>query len=336
MRTLTTLLKTALPTTLTTCLGLGLAACAMAPGGADADPEAGHLPPPLQAHSVVDLPAPGSVGTAVEGYAAYDASIDTIEVNDPVGILRPGPQAFQDYLAQFGIEANTYPSKQTGFHPRGQALDVFIAGDAGKQAFADWLTANGNEMANRLGLNQIIWQYSMWRSYSAGAGKPQGAFGNYSGKPHLDHVHISFGEGGAQGATSFFTDVINRPPPTPTPTTSTWTECGWLHVGQMIGTDRPLPSCDGRFFLAQQGDGNLVLYRAADGAPLWYTGTYGTLGNQTIMQGDGNLVLYTSSGNPLFNTGTYGWNGAELAMQTDGNVVLYWGSKAIWNTGTYQ
>jgi Domain of unknown function (DUF1906) len=119
----------------------------------------------------------------------------------------------------------------------------------------------------------------------------------------------------------------------PAATVSTFTECGWLHIGEVIGTDRALPSCDGRYLLAQQADGNLVLYRS-DGTPLWASDTVASGGTWTVMQGDGNLVAYTSSSAPVWASGTNGSAGAELAVQTDGNVVLYVGDTPIWATWT--
>jgi hypothetical protein len=296
-------------------------------GDEDATP-----PEIILAHNVGDLPHPGSLGSPVEGYASYDPSIDNIK-RCSGAILRPGPQAFSDYVSQFGIVANTYASCQPGFHPLGQALDVFLYGTPAKQAFADWITANGGEMARRLGIVQVIWQYRMWRSYNSGPGKPQGQWGNYSGVPHLDHIHLSFGEAGAQGATSFYSDVIGGGAGAPVATMSTFSECGVLHVNEALGTDRALPSCDGRYALAQQTDGNLVLYRS-NGSVVWSSGTFNTVGNLTIMQDDGNLVLYTSGANPLWATGTTGWGGAELAVQADGNLVVYWNGYPLWTSGT--
>lgn len=317
----------------TLVLALALFGCATDDPEIEVEADGDHeMTPPttILAHNVGDLPAPGSIGSPAEGYAIYDPSIDNIKMCAPAN-MRPGVQAFSNYLAPFGIVANTYAACQKGFHPRGQALDVWLYGFAAKQAFADWITANNGEMARRLGIVQVVWQYSLWRSYNGGAGKPQGGWGAYGGTPHLDHVHLSFGEAGAQGITSFFTDVIGGGGPVPS--VSTFTECGWLHPNQMIGTNQPLPSCDGRYALAQQGDGNLVLYRN-NGSVVWHTGTFNTVGNKTVMQGDGNLVLYTEGGNPLWSTGTNGWTGADFAVQTDGNLVIYWGGVAIWASGT--
>ena len=284
----------------------------------------------LTPHNVGALPAPGSIGTPIEGYAYYEASFDSISACNN-GELRDGMQAFAGYLGQFSIVAQNYASCQTGFHPRGMALDVYVAGMDGKQAFADWLTANDNEMARRLGVVQIVWNYHMWRSYDGGPNKPQGAFGYYGGSnPHTDHVHLSFTEDAANSATSFFTDVIGGGGGG---TVSTFSSCGALHVGEQIGTDRALTSCDGRYLLAQQGDGNLVLYRS-DGTALWSSTTSGTAGRVAIMQGDGNFVIYSGGGSPIWATGTGGYDGAELALQDDGNVVLYAGGTPIWASGT--
>ncbi len=292
-------------------------------------------PDVVLAHSVGDLPSPGSLGSPVDGYASYDSSIDNIS-RCAGATMRPGVRAFSDYVAPFGIVANTYAACQKGFHPVGQALDVFLFGNAAKQAFADWITANNGEMARRLGIVQVIWQYNMWRSYNSGPGRPQGAWGSYGGTPHLDHIHLSFGESGAQGNTSFYSDVIGGGGGGgggPVATTSTFTGCGVLHVNEAIGTDRALPSCNGRYSFAQQTDGNLVLYRS-DSSVVWSSGTFRTVGNLTVMQDDGNLVLYTSGSNALWASDTAGYGGAELAVQDDGNLVVYWNGWPLWTSGT--
>lgn len=122
------------------------------------------------------------------------------------------------------------------------------------------------------------------------------------------------------------------PTPTPTPTPAPAPGCGSLAPGEGLGFGQTLTSCDGRFRLAMQGDGNLVLYMG--GTALWHTFTNGRGGDSLQMQGDGNLVLYTASGYPLWSSGTAGRNGAFLALQDDGNLVVYQGGAAIWHTHT--
>jgi hypothetical protein len=177
-------------------------------------------------NAVTLLPAPGTLVTPAEGFASYDVSIDNT-VNCGGLVLREGPQAFANYLRPLGIIGKSYQACQDGFHPIGQALDVYLNGStvAGLRPFADWITANGGEMANRLGIVQVIFNRRIWRSYNNGPGRIQGAWGSYGGNdPHTGHIHISFSEAGATGSTSFFSEVIDgripQPPMPPAPTLS--------------------------------------------------------------------------------------------------------------------
>lgn len=111
------------------------------------------------------------------------------------------------------------------------------------------------------------------------------------------------------------------------------TQCGALLPGQGLAPGQALASCDGRFSLGMQTDGNLVLYLGT--TPLWQTLTSGKNGYVAVMQGDGNFVLYRRDAVPLFGSATSGHPGAHLALQNDGNLVVYEGTKALWNTGTF-
>lgn len=109
--------------------------------------------------------------------------------------------------------------------------------------------------------------------------------------------------------------------------------CGVLKAGAALAVDQALTSCDGRFRLAMQGDGNLVLYMGS--TPLWFTRTNGKAVSGAFMQTDGNFVLYATNGTPLFNTGTYGAVNAYLRLQNDGNLVVYDGNFAArWSSAT--
>ena len=109
--------------------------------------------------------------------------------------------------------------------------------------------------------------------------------------------------------------------------------CGSLAAGNVLDVNGAVTSCDGRFVLVMQDDGNLVLYQSGVGA-LWSAFTAGHPGSALAMQDDGNLVIYASSGQAIWNTGTNGHAGASLAVQDDGNVVVYGAPGALWNTGT--
>ena len=127
----------------------------------------------------------------------------------------------------------------------------------------------------------------------------------------------------------------SAPPPTATPAANANTPgCGVLHGGEGLAPGQGKWSCDGRFHLIHQRDGNVVLYDLG-GHPLWNTRTNGQSTGIFAMQGDGNLVLYKTGGTAIWNTRTYGHGGAGLAIQDDGNLVIYDTSwHALWSSGT--
>jgi hypothetical protein len=125
------------------------------------------------------------------------------------------------------------------------------------------------------------------------------------------------------------------PPPSGKPTEKippASSDCGVIHPGQGLGPGDTAHSCDGRFELAMQKDGNLVLYEG--GKALWATGTDGKNGYAMWMQTDGNLVLYSPYGFPLWSSKTDDHPGAYLALQDDGNLVIYGGKEALWSSNT--
>jgi hypothetical protein len=128
----------------------------------------------------------------------------------------------------------------------------------------------------------------------------------------------------------------STPPPQGPPTgkPAPATACGGLAPGQGLVGGESLSSCDGRFSLAMQTDGNLVLYRNGAGA-VWSSKTYGSDGYAAILQGDGNFVLYGAHENALWASGTDGHAGSTLALQADGNLVVYApGGKPLWASNT--
>jgi hypothetical protein len=104
-----------------------------------------------------------------------------------------------------------------------------------------------------------------------------------------------------------------------------------------LATGGYLHSADGRFTLAMQGDGNLVIYTA--GVPLWASNTATNDPSHVIMQLDGNLVVYRNADNvPTWASGTVGNGPSTLVMQDDGNLVVYRDSdgKPTWASNTVQ
>jgi lysophospholipase L1-like esterase len=123
--------------------------------------------------------------------------------------------------------------------------------------------------------------------------------------------------------------------PTPLPAENPATDCssGW-GASQTLAGGSEARSCNGRFLLGLQGDGNFVLY---DGAtPIWASMI--TLGKQVAaaeMLSNGNVVLYDAGGKPVWATNTEGHDGSHLLLQNDGNLVIYDAANApVWNTGT--
>lgn len=123
------------------------------------------------------------------------------------------------------------------------------------------------------------------------------------------------------------------PAPKPTKAPTAPSGCGVLRGGQGLTSGRTLASCNGRYALTMQTDGNLVLYRSGAGA-LWSSGTAGSDGYAFVMQGDGNAVLLGRYENPLWSSRTFGNAGATLVVQDDGNVVVYAASTPKWSSGT--
>ena len=147
-----------------------------------------------------------------------------------------------------------------------------------------------------------------------------------SGRQVNNHLGILAKGSGASPQCS------ERKPTQPLPTIGP-TECGKLKSGEGLSRTQAISSCDGRFTLRQQSDGNLVLY-APNGKHIWTPMSIGRDGGYAFdMQKDGNLVLYSPFAYPLFVSNT-SVAGAEFALQNDGNGVVYGSGKALFQTQT--
>ena len=105
-----------------------------------------------------------------------------------------------------------------------------------------------------------------------------------------------------------------------------------LQPGQALVVNTQLTSGNGRYVLALQRDGNLVIY--GQSGALWSASTWSHPSAVLVMQGDGNLVIYGPVSEVIWTSGTYGHPGAALYMQGDGNLVIYDQSGPIWTSGT--
>ena len=105
-----------------------------------------------------------------------------------------------------------------------------------------------------------------------------------------------------------------------------------LQAGASLSPGQVITSTGGRYRLAYQSDGNLVLYDSTDSTAQWNSGTGGTSAGQVAMQSDGNVVVYDAQGTARWSTGTGGNTNATLVIQSDGNLVVYSSSgQAVWN-----
>jgi len=111
-----------------------------------------------------------------------------------------------------------------------------------------------------------------------------------------------------------------------TPWLTTAANCGVLKSLQNLTPGRSISSCDGRFKLLLQLDGNLVIYQGS--RAIWASGTVNQRVAQVLMQHDGNLVEYTALGKAVWSSDTAGNYGAFIRLQDDGILSLI-GSKGV-------
>jgi len=109
-----------------------------------------------------------------------------------------------------------------------------------------------------------------------------------------------------------------------------------MNSGEVLRPGQATHSADGRYRFIYQTDGNLVLYRNADGKALWASSTHGQPALLCAMQRDGNLVVYDPDVHPLWASGTSQHPGSRLVVQNDGNVVIYRpDGTPVWATNTW-
>jgi hypothetical protein len=88
-----------------------------------------------------------------------------------------------------------------------------------------------------------------------------------------------------------------------------------------------LSSRAGTFLLVNQDDGDVVIYRAQDGATVWRTGTLLEgellgLSNRLVLQDSGNLVVFAPTGVQVWNSGTRGRDVQRAVLGDDGRLML--------------
>lgn len=138
---------------------------------------------------------------------------------------------------------------------------------------------------------------------------------------------------------------------------------GTMRPDDVLNPGQSLMTNNGRYGFVYQHDGNLVLYRNADGRPLWASSTWQHPGSRLVAQDDGNVVVYRPDGRPVWATNTWvptrptavgdtmhpgqvlnvgeavtSTDGRfRLVYQSDGKLVLYRTAdgRALWASNTW-
>ncbi|MGD8200555.1 peptidoglycan-binding domain-containing protein [Ornithinimicrobium sp. W1679] len=165
---------------------------------------------PVPADPSIVPEAPENEGLPVEvddrGPFAQQVSCDPMD--------RPGVVAFALLVSTHYERPTWFGSRPcidyASFHHDGRGLDWPLnAFDPADRQIADavivWLTDKDGEMADRFGLEYLIWNGLIWHGDGRG-------WQFYTGTPHTDHIHFSFTWDGAQMRTSWWTGVAVSDP----------------------------------------------------------------------------------------------------------------------------
>lgn len=129
------------------------------------------------------------------------------------GTLRDGTRVLGDFLSDryaaidtvggYACRRNTADSSRMSVHGTGRALDLMIptkGGDADSargDIIANWLVMN----AQRIGVQLIIWNRTVWRSNGSNTGVYTGPI------PHIDHIHVEITNVAARKGTPWYASM---------------------------------------------------------------------------------------------------------------------------------
>ena len=114
---------------------------------------------------------------------------------------------------------------------------------------------------------------------------------------------------------------------------------GSLVAGDVLLRGQSLSSADGSYRLAFLTNGNLVLYRNIGPfwpvEEVWSASSGGLGGDRLVMQQDGDLVMYPApGGTPVWRSGTAGFDGAVLALPEGGGATIRLNdAQLLWSAG---
>lgn len=163
-------------------------------------------------------PASAEVPTTPKGLPADVDALSDYEGATTCADVQPGTAKLRDLITATygrqvigGTRACPVGSPVNSEHMDGRALDWMLdaadpADAATAQEFLTWLVgaeASGASAVNarRLGVQYVIWDGMVWKSYRAEEGWQPYVGAN----PHTDHIHLSLSHRGGAGETSWWT-----------------------------------------------------------------------------------------------------------------------------------
>lgn len=113
-------------------------------------------------------------------------------------------------------------------------------------------------------------------------------------------------------------------------------QCGILMRGEGLRPGERQTSCDGRFILTLQSDGDLVLSRA-DAGVLWSSRSAGCHARYLVMRPEGMLAVVDDVDRTVWQSHPFGIAGSYARLQDDGDLGVFDpGGRPLWHTGTVQ
>lgn len=105
-----------------------------------------------------------------------------------------------------------------------------------------------------------------------------------------------------------------------------------LIAGEVLRSGWSMCSASGEFGAWMHPDGDLVIQRCRDHAPVWQVGA-GSSGAFLEMCDDGDLCVSTPAGDKAWSSGTRGEPGAFAQLGDDGVLVVYsFYRERVWST----
>jgi hypothetical protein len=196
------------------------------------------VPAVAVASATAPVPAPRSFGAVADTFPRYEPE-NTCSPTEKVGAKKLRKLLARTYGSSIGSYTVRPCSGADSGHEEGRAVDWMTnkkvpAQKAMAKAFIKWLKAtdsygNTYAMARRLGVEYVIWNNRMWRTYDPGRGateydkclhKKKKGKAAWANACHRTHVHISLSWDGAYKRTSYFSGYVACPAATaiwPTP-----------------------------------------------------------------------------------------------------------------------